>query len=368
MKNIVIIFGGKSVEHDISILTGLHAARNVVEGRKIHLVYLTRDNTMVEGGRDLKTYISGASKRKPVFFQNGCLHIKKWWGLKKVCKVDVLLNCCHGGAGEGGELSAFFKLNNIPISCSDMITSAILMSKSRTREMLDKCQGFLQPKYMKFDDIRAFDAEKVVKSLELPLVVKPDKLGSSIGITRVSTVQELDYAARLAFSLDDTVIVEEFIDFDKEINCAAFEYRGQIITSKCETTKQGENQQIFDFSEKYLDGPSGFTSKKLKPEEEEEDTELCERISSLTRRAYELFGCRGVVRMDFLVKGGKIYLNEVNTVPGFMAYHLFVLAGIQYGTLLEMIIDEAIREHSNQPAKKTEYKSDVLQVNRRLVE
>ena len=413
MKNVVVVYGGRSVEHDVSVLTGLHAALAAEKRCKVTRVYITRENKMVLGDRNVDKYITieggdlsesgrkGTHLRsekiaewgKPVIFANGRLYVRGVMGLRSIGKVDAVINCCHGGIGEGGELAAYFAVAGVPFTSCDIDSAKKLMSKTTTREILTSAD-FDQPKYI---SISKFDREtvegltnRVNAEIGYPVIIKPDKLGSSIGISVANDEGELLNAVAVASGLCDAVIIEEFINFDAEINCAAFKYRGSIVPSRCESVQgapAGEKNEsscedqnanrtakYFDFNEKYMTSSSGFIKKRGNEDVDPIPAELSARIRELTKKAYALFGCCGVVRADFLVVTGaskeeKIYLNEINTVPGFLSYHMFLHAGIKFESMLDMKIDEAIRAHDKSRKQKivTEFKSDVIRHNRELV-
>jgi len=323
MKNIVVIFGGRTVEHDISILTGLHAAKHVT-GHKVLRVYLTKDNVMTMYG-----------KKKPIYFSSGKLNNK--------IKIDCVINCCHGGVGEGGELAGYFETAGIPITSCNPYTAHILQSKTKTREVLSSNE-FIQPE---------------INPENFPMIVKPDSLGSSIGISVAKDEYELNRAIDLAKSMDNEIIIEEYLKIDHEINCSAMRVGGEIVVSDCEEIKNDKN--FLDYNTKYLDSSSGFIKKGGKKTKIPHEKE----IKELTKKAYELFNCQGVIRADFIISNNLIHLNEINTVPGFLAYHLWARSGVPYGVLLNDLINESIAN-----AKKTvitEFKSDILSANSHLL-
>jgi len=236
------------------------------------------------------------------------------------------------------------------------VAAANLQSKTRTREILAGKKDFLQPSYQK-----AEKGQAIPENVKYPVIIKPDTLGSSIGITVARNEKELETGLELAFAFDNAAIIEEFLDKATEINCSAFRYGDKILVSRCEVIDK--TGPVFDYDSKYLDTASGFikkgsTSGKVHEKEEE--------IQALTRQAYELFGARGVVRADFLVVGAAVYLNEINTVPGFMAYHLWLKSGLGYAALIEMMVDGARKSASK--GQIMAFESEILQKNRLLVE
>jgi len=347
MKNIAVIFGGRSVEHDISILTGLHAAMHL-ENARVHYVYLNRENKMFTGGHlaDIDYYLMNLKPAKRCWFANGCL----CRGVRKT-KIDAVVNCCHSGVGENGELAAYFKVVGVPITSCDYISAANMQSKIRTREILSEA-GFEQPKYVVGGE--ACD-------IDFPVIVKPDTLGSSIGISIARNEEELKNALDLVFELDNRAIVEEYFEGITEVNCSAMRALGEVKVSACEEINS--KREFLDYEGKYLDATSGFIKKGKETAEQKDYSQ----IQELTRRAYELFGASGVVRADFIIHGDKVYLNEINTVPGFLSYHLWARAGIPYGLLLHLMIKQAIAAAESTKSLKTVFQSDILVKNRGLI-
>ena len=352
MQNIAIIFGGRSVEHDVSILTGLHAARHVRDDVRVYLVYIDKQNRFWVA-KNLKKL-----RVRECHFSNGYLCVGR-----RRTKIDVALNCCHGGIGEGGELAVVVGVAGVPLVGPGYESARSMMSKVLTRKIL-QAAGFAQPQI--YSDIMSDTLQDIVHSV----IVKPDTLGSSIGISVVKSKDELDSAIELARSFDNSVIVEQFIEGALEVNCAAFQSNGEIILSECEVMKK--NEGLLGFDDKYLGEVPQFVRKgsggKIAPAPiDPQLVPIFDKIKELTKRAYELFGASGVVRCDFLVVGDEIYLNEINSVPGFLSYHLFIRAGIPYGVLIDMLCREAITKHANRRTLVTEFPSTVLEVNRLLV-
>lgn len=344
MQNIVVIYGGKSPEHDVSILTGLHLAKHVTEDYQVTLVYLTKENKFVYGSKNIDDYISGkAAKRK---------EFKAW------TKVACVVNCCHGGVGESGELAALMKIYGVPLTSCDMISAWRQQSKIETRQILTAA-GFLQPR---FQVVKSLDMDKI--KLPLPLVVKPEMLGSSIGIAVAQTKEELFEAVKNALRLGERVIVEEYIADMKEVNVAVMRHQGQIITSGLELVA---SQKFFSFEEKYFNAESGFIKKGGTTPDDLFLQKIERKVKDLAVIAYQLFGATGVVRSDFMIKGDKIILNENNTVPGFMAYHLWLKNNIPYGVVIDDLIKDALARQQAETQFITHFASDILTKNRQLV-
>ena len=412
MKNLVIIFGGTSVEHDISILTALHAAHNVVGGARVHFVYITKKGRMVVGRSlaDIDYFISGAKGRvRECRFENGTLYVKGRLGQRRLCRVDVVLNCCHGGPGENGQLAALLDMADVPMVGCDTHSASVLMSKITTREKL-VFHGFAQPKFIQCSRKHYLKnpeacVESICSTIPFPLIIKPNTLGSSIGIAIAKTREELAQALELAFSFDSKVIVEDYLDVFFEVNCSAFLHNDKIWVSKCEDISSSSmpdttpdvvakdkvtceiiadltakyKNEFLKFEDKYLRSARPVLKKSLGEGNEVVEPykqRIFEQIQDLMHKAYELFGCSGVVRGDFLVvkkdnsEGAEyeIYLNEINTVPGFLAYHLWIKSGVPYGVLIDMLVKQAIAQHKDKAQEITYFPSTVLEQNRSLAE
>jgi len=344
MLKIGVIYGGNSTEHDISILTGLHLAKHITESYQYILIYLTHDNRAVVGSKKIDDYISGKAAKAKTF--------REW------NKLACVINCCHGGVGEDGTLAAVLKFYNVPITSCDAASGWLQQSKIATRQILTAA-GFEQPR---FQIMTSADTAKI--TLPLPVIVKPDLQGSSIGIAIVRTPEELKAALETALSLDKRVIVEEVVDDMREVNVAVMRENNQIVTSALEVVG---GEKFFSFEEKYFNAENGFVKKSGRNPDDEFLGKIEAHIKTLAKEAYQLFQSRGVVRADFMVQGKKIILNEINTVPGFMAYHLWLKAKIPYGVVIDNLIQDAIQQQQLQKRLITRFDSEILTKNRQLV-
>ena len=307
-KNIAVIFGGKSNENEVSVITGTMAA-NVLKsgGNTVIPLYMSRRGELFTGEEllDITNYRDENQMKFPraVVGRGGVYQLNKRGKIKKFLKVDVALNCCHGGWGEGGGVCGLFALNDIPLASAGMFESAAFMDKYFTKRVL-RSLGVKVAKYVYMRRPSEFlQAEK----LNYPLIVKPAKLGSSIGIELVENREELETAVSAAFLYDDGVICEKYIENRREINCAAYYADGKVITSECEEAVTSGD--ILSFDDKYTGG-----GKSVLPADIPERIAL--KIKKITANVYSRLNMRGIVRFDFLLSGDDVYLSEVNTVPG----------------------------------------------------
>ncbi len=321
-ENLMVIFGGKSVEHDISIITALQIMKCVDERYNVVPVYIQRDGKWCTAKNlcEVDTFINfekNVREKKEIVLGNGepYLYIKKFSSYKKWKKIDAVLSCLHGGAGEDGRVSGLFSMCKIPCTSSNHTSSAICMDKIFTKQVLSS-ENILNVQYCsftkkEFEESQSAVAQKI-KKLGYPVIIKPANLGSSVAIEVVRSEKELLEKVKLALEFDYRILVEKFLENAKEYNCACTIIDSKLIASNVASVNKGE---IFSFEEKYLEKEEKKSKKISKPLEKE--------IKGLAKKIYLALDCEGVVRIDFLVCDEKIYVNEVNTIPGSLSIHLF---------------------------------------------
>lgn len=331
-QNVAVFFGGRSNEHDISIITGIYAV-NLLRGAdyKVFPVYLPREGGMCYADAEcVKDFTEGKKKFVPAYLLNGGLvSLKK---KKELFHIDVALNCCHGGAGEDGTLSALLKWNGIPFASPDTAVSSVFM---------DKWLGKIAARGLNIPTARAVCVREG-ESVPLqevggyPVIVKPVTLGSSIGIKIAHDEEELKSALEYAFRLDRAALVEEYFAGKRDINCAAYRKEGEVVASPLEEVFS--NEAILSFHEKYEQAAKKSRLPAELPEE------LTEEIKGYTAKIYDSFSCKGVVRADFLIADGKAYFNELNTVPGSLGCYLFGESLLDARDFLSSLVEEALAD------------------------
>ena len=354
MRKVAVLFGGNSCENEISVLTGVFVL-NVLDDRKYEIipVYVHTDGGMYTSKtmRDLSVFREKKyANFERVFFDGGSLYALNGSKrkIKGLGKIDVALNCCHGGWGEGGGVSALMELNGIPLASPDIMPSSVFMDKCITKKMLRALNVpildylcFQEADYVKRG---AFMLKSVETRLGYPVVVKPAKLGSSIGISVARDENQLKNALTTAFQLDTQVLVETYLEDKKDVNCAVCNLHGEVCVAEPE---EAFGKGVYTFEEKYVqrekDGKDrGRCGLKA---------EIIHKIKAYTKSVYKRTNMFGVVRMDFLVTGQEVYLCEVNTVPGSLAYYFFCErvsdARVFFGDMLE----EAIQRRKSEQKK-----------------
>lgn len=363
MKKIAVIFGGEACEREISVITGTFAC-NLLQGGKYDVlpVYLDEEGraytspSFFEVGAFKGTDVLKKAKR--ILLQEGTVYevLGRGKRLKKLCALDGALNCCHGGLGEGGGVSAWLEMQGVPLASPSLAPSAICMDKALTK-LFAKALNIpvVDGIRVKEGDYRkrgAFLLRHMVRRLKFPVIVKPAHLGSSIGIAVAKDEEEVKAAIETAFTLDDCVVIEKFLIGKKDVNCAAYSLCGEVYVSEAEEA----------FSS--YDGVYGFEQKYIKKEQKGGGRALMtgilrQRIRGYTKTLYKRLNLTGVVRVDYLVQGEKVYLSEVNTVPGSLAYYLFCDRISEAKAFFESLLDDAIAR--SEKSKKQLVKTGILE-------
>ena len=351
MRKAAVFFGGKSCENEISILTGVFVM-NILTGTKFTPVpiYLHTDGGAYTSKdmQSLETFKKKDITRfQRVVLDGGVLYAvyPNKRKMKRLVKIDVAINCCHGGLGEGGGVSALCALNGIPLASPDLTSSGVFMDKCMTKTVLKALNiptvDYIRVNESDYKKRGTFLLKSIERRLKYPVIVKPAHLGSSIGISVARNETEVKTAIENAFVLDGRVLVEKYLPNKRDINCGAFTKGGEIFVSEAE---EAFGDGVYSFEEKYIkrtsDGVGGKQGAKIK--RKCLDGDLREKIRSYTRTVYKRMNLKGVVRMDFLVSEGKAYLCEVNTVPGSLAYYLFCERVSDARAFFTALLDEAL--------------------------
>ncbi len=369
MRKVAVIFGGKSCEREISVLTGVFAL-NLMDREKYTPipVYLHLDGKMYTSKKmfSLETFKKNDfSSFERVFFDNGGMYAlnEKRKRAKLLEKIDVALNCCHGGLGEGGGVSALMQLNEIPLASPNLTGSGVFLDKAMTK-LVAKALSVPTVDYIRVNERDyqkrgKFLLKTVQSKLKYPVIVKPAHLGSSIGIEVAKNEEELKDALQQAFTLDCRVVVEKFLKNKSDVNCAAYLLGGEICVSEAEEASCGEG--VYSFEEKYLRDEGGLLDRNLKNGGGRGvlTGELRDKIRGYTKTLYKRMDLCGVVRMDYLVSDGKAYLSEVNTVPGSLAYYLFCERVSDGKRFLSDLLEEAVSQFHTE--KKQVLSTGILQ-------
>lgn len=358
MKNIAVFYGGVSVEHDVSIITGVMTV-NSLDKQKFNSipVYVDKDGAWYTGELllDIDEYKSlDVSKLTKITFLSGSdkLYIVKKKKVIPLCRISVAINCMHGERGEDGSLAGLLKMCNIPLASPSLLASSICMDKCATKIFL-KGIGVKTLPYVICKTVGSPSEIALVESkLSYPLIVKPVSLGSSIGISKASNTKELEYALSYAMRYSTRAIVEPLLLDFTEINCAVYKNGAEnILTSQCERPI-GLND-ILTFDDKYKVGEREFPAKIPK--------KLSSKIQQTAQSIYSKLNISGIIRIDFMISSeGQILVNEINTVPGSLSYYLFCTKLKEFTEILTQLIMIAEKEYAIESSVKTKFSSSIL--------
>ncbi len=352
MKSVAVFFGGESVEHDISIITGVLTVNSVDKKYNVLPVYVSKEGEFLTGEKlnDPDGYknldIKKLKKVALIPGSNKLFEIKNK-RLKPLCEIAVSINCMHGERGEDGSLSALLSLCKIPLVSPDTAGSAVCMNKKLTKIMLKGLEIPYLPSVTVSDIISAVSAEK----FGYPLIVKPCTGGSSIGIGKANDRMGLEFAVNNALKYSSSVIIEPLLSNFTEINCACFkDCDGNLVLSECERPIGAE--EVLTFSDKYERGLREFPAKI--------DKEISEKIKKFTAKIYREFEFKGVIRIDYFLSNGEVFVNEINTVPGSLAYYLFCKNTADFKNMLSEMIEFAMTNFNRSSSILRSYNSGII--------
>lgn len=352
-KKIAILYGGRSVEHGVSI----NSARNIFQFIDRNLFepipigislqgtwYKTQDITKeIEAGEKLSLHLNPAN---PTFITES----------GKSFSVDLVFPVLHGTDGEDGSIQGLLKAMDLPMIGTGVAGSAMSMSKLVAKRLLKEA-GLPVNKfiYSYYSDEKQFTFDEVVNHVGLPFMVKAASLGSSVGVSKVKSKEEFTEALKESYRYDDCVLFEEFIS-GREIECAILgnapaqaSMPGEIIISS--------KYEFYTFDAKYVDGAAVSIDVPAKM-----DLESAEKIRSISIRAYQALGCEDFSRVDlFLTEKGDVYVNEINTIPGFTNSSMFPMMwkerGISFTELISRLAQLATHRYEKSKRIVRDYQS-----------
>ena len=385
MLNIAVFFGGKSSEHDVSVVTALQMMENLDRGKyNIIPIYITRDGDWYTGKKltDINTfknfdignkeltrcYLPANTRARQLFkFEREHSLFKRDNGV--IASLDAAVLAMHGLNGEDGSLQGLLQLAQVPFTSCGVLGSAAGMDKILMKAAFQGA-GFPVLDYIYFDrgqlkreaEILAGRAEE---RFNYPMFVKPANLGSSIGISKAKNRQELINAMEIAAHYDRRILVERGIDSLEEVNCSALGFGSSVRVSVCEMPVTWE--EFLTYDEKYMRGAKKGTDKQGMQSLSRRipapiSEQMTAQIQDYTKRAFQLFDCKGVIRIDYIIDktDNSLYINEINTIPGSFAFYLWEASGLKYKDLLDELIQYAIKAYEDSSSSEYAYKSDIL--------
>jgi D-alanine-D-alanine ligase len=360
---VVVLFGGRSGEHEVSVASARSVVANLDPAKyDVSLVGITKDGQWLragEGGTALPagpTVSEGAPAILPADHGRATVLQRTAAGLTADAKVDVVFPVLHGPYGEDGTVQGLLELAGLPYVGAGVLGSAVGMDKAVMKTLL-RAAGLpvtdwvvLQRREWQAD--RDACVRRVAESPGFPCFVKPANMGSSVGISRADNAEELGGAVDLAAQFDLKVLVESAVPNPREIECAVLgndapeaSVLGEVIPSR----------DFYSYEAKYVDDDSALIIPADLP------GELAESVRGMALEAFRTLDCAGMGRVDFLVRKdtGEVFVNEINTLPGFttisMYPKLWQASGLSYGALLDRLIGLALERHAERASLRTSY-------------
>ena len=384
MIKVGVIFGGDSVEHEVSIISALQAMENIDEEKyEIVPIYISKDRHFYTGAalRDMDTFkyfdnmkkfvkeITICRKDKDIVLQK----VKGFFG-RNVNTIDVAFPIVHGKGVEDGSLAGFLETLGLPVVGPSVLGAALGQDKVVLKQVLE-ANNIKTPKYVWFYDYEySMNKDEIlnkVETLGYPVIVKPANLGSTIGIGVAHSRNELETKIDEALEYERKIVVEEMIPNLLELNCAVcgnYEYSETSLVAEMKM-----KHELLTFEDKYLGGGKGKgmkgsakTPNSMSTSEFEVPAnipeEMTNKIYEISKQVFRALNLKGVCRIDYLVnhENGDIYVNEPNTIPGSLAFYLYEPKGKKYKTLTDELIKSAIKDYKNEMRKTSSFTSNIL--------
>ena len=379
---VAVLFGGKSVEHEVSIISGLQAWRALDREKYEPLaVYISKDNgwyvgegvDRIESYNDMKALLSSATRVIPTAVPEGVALLRypaKRFGNNTAATFEVALPVVHGTNVEDGTLMGMLEMLGVPYTGCDVTSSALGMDKYAMKAVLKQAGLPVLDAALYRGRRYAKESDAVIREIGerfgYPVIVKPVNLGSSVGISVAHDAASLQAAMDEACTFADRVLVERAVQHLREINCAVLGDGDEAVPSVCE--RPVNSDEILSYKDKYLAGDkagskSGGMSglKRICPADIPD--EMAERIKGLAVKTFQALGCGGVARIDFLndTATGEVWVNEINTIPGSLAFYLWEAAGVKFPDLLDRMIGLAFKRQRDREALSFSFETNILE-------
>ena len=376
-KNIAVIFGGRSVEHEVSVITGIQVIENI-DKKKYNVIpiYIDKEGKWFTGDslkefknfknsnlNDLQEVVLSANSGD----HNLYLHPESIGLFKKkaIAEIDIIFPTVHGTNGEDGTIQGLFELMDIPYVGGGVLASSVGMDKILMKDVF-KANGLPIVDYLwfyrnKWEENRDEIIKDIEEKLGYSVFVKPANLGSSIGISKAKDREGLINAIEIAIRYDRKIIIEKAVENPREINCAVMGYDDKVESSLCEEPLGWE--EILTFEDKYvrsnIKGAGKEGSRRIIPADIEDN--IREKIEDIAKKSFIVIDGKGNSRVDFLIdENNNIYINEINTLPGSIAFYLWEDKGYPFEKLIDEMISIAIEAHKDKNKNMYFYDADLF--------
>ena len=393
-----IFFGGKSVEHEIAVIT-MSQAISAINPDKYEIVpiYISKEGVMYTGDdlldlyqyKDMEVLLKRSYKVSVVNDGKGVKVMRcpaPWIGKRVLNTIDVAIPIMHGTNGEDGTIAGFLNMLGIPYVGPDILASSIGMDKILMKKVLHESGlpvvdyvSFYSMEYIKEDEKYL---KEIKEKLDFPVIVKPGNLGSSVGIKKAKDETELEEAIEFAMEFSDRIIVEKAVVNLKEINCSVLGNITETEASVCE--EPFFSDEILSYADKYMGGngskakagakgvagakagSSKMGGKGMAVSDKKLPADISDKkrdeIQKLAKETFKVLGCSGVARIDFLMdkETEEVYVNEINTIPGALSYYLWEATGKTFEQEMDEMIDIALKRHREREKLTFSYDQNIL--------
>ncbi len=377
---VAVIFGGKSVEHEISIISAVQAMGYMDRDKyEVIPLYMTKENAFyagadlenIESFKDIPALLKKCTR--VILMQEGdkvniVRYPMKKFGSSVINSIDVAFPIVHGTNVEDGALQGYLQTLGLPYVGCDVLASAVGMNKYVMKTVFKDngipvldCGCYNQND---FEDLEGL-MDKIEARFGYPVIVKPINLGSSVGISKASNRDKLADALTLAFTFSAKVLVEHAIDQLQEVNCAVLGDELEAEASECEQPLNGE--EILSYEDKYIgggkqEGPSKGMASLSRAIPAYISDEMRDTIRTMAVKGFQCLGCNGVARIDFMIdkSNGNVYLKEINTIPGSLSFYLGEPIGVKYTELLDRMIKLALKRNRENERLTFSFETNVL--------
>ena len=379
--NIGVFFGGRSTEHEISVISASQAMHAINRDKyDVAPIYISKQGRFYTGDalfdvanyRDIPSLLAKCTQvyMEPSYGDYNLYRVKKpMFGSAVLTTLDVVIPVLHGSNVEDGIFEGVLETIGIPYAGCNTLASANGMDKITMKMILREC-GVPVIDYVWFTDKEWFKKRdeliaRIEDKIGYPVIVKPANLGSSVGIGRAANREQLIGKIEIAEKYSSRIIVEHMVDNLKEINCSVLgdcdEYRSSVLE---EPIKSAE---ILSYEDKYMGGTKGAKGMQASQKRIPADLPagMTERIRFLAGETFRVLGCHGVSRIDFIIDDDtkEIFVNEINTIPGSLSFYLWEATGLSFDALMDTLVKLALKRKREQGQKTVSYDQNIFSLS-----
>lgn len=378
-----VLYGGKTTEHEVSIITAVQAMGYLnTDKYEVIPLYLTKENEMYTGGSlmDMDVYrepdlLKRYCTNVVMYNKNGAIILQNKKGIFKrtIKEIDIVIPAVHGYGMEDGNIQGMLDVIGVPYTGSDIYGLTVGQDKAFQKQILE-AEGIKVPKYEWFYDTEYVENEGEIldklEKLKYPLIVKPARQGSSIGISVANNLESLKEAINDAINYDEKILVEQIIPNMVELNCSVL---GSSSYSEASAIEQVMGKdEILSFNDKYIGnkakkgglktGASKGMASASRVIPADISDKLKEEIELTSKKAFRALGASGVVRIDYLYdkKSKELYVNELNSIPGSLSFYLWTPLKKEYPELLDDLINISVKRFKKNLKKTKSFESNIL--------